>query len=303
MNLSGSNSASSLAGNNGAGGAYGAAEAQATALALDVIRTRFEGGDIDHMHYHNSEHTAAVIARARAIGVAMGMSDRELLLTVIAAAFHDTVQQWSPLRTGDGVVIRQRHAGRNEVASAHEAVEAMTRLAADFTPEEQGIVASAIIGTIPAWDQDAATVVQPFLIAHPVVRALALADIGSAGMDPDMYRLDGPALFAEENLDIMTALAKARRAAEIPQADQQRYRARYIDWLNVQSVFARGRRDCLESGELDGLEEPARTRVAELFSHFDESIAAAEAAAAQAETLDLTQLMRQLDPRLFAGDD
>ena len=281
-------------------GEYVAAERKATQIALDAIRARFEGGTVpDHMYYHNSAHTAGVIARARAIGVAMGMSARELLLTVIAAAFHDIVQQWSPAREDDGSVIRQRHAGRNEVASAHEAVEAMAQLGPAFTSDEQGIVASAIIGTIPAWDNELATVVQPFLVAHPVVRALALADIGSAGMDPEMYRLDGPALFAEENLDVMAALVKARRADDIPDADQRAYRERFGGWLKVQAVFARGRRESLESGELDGLEEPARGRVIQLFSRFDESIEHAERAAAEAETLDFVQLMRQLDPRLF----
>ena len=272
-------------------------------LALDVIRDRFERGEIPHhMHYHNSEHTAGVIARARAIGQAIDMSDRDLLLLVIAAAFHDVVQYWSPERRADGSVYRRRHAGRNEVASAYEAIEAMMQLGVDFHPEEQGIVASAIIGTIPGWDHECTTVVQPFLVEHGVVRALALADIGSAGMDPSMYRLDGPALFAEENLDIMEALFRARRGGDISEADQRAYRDRYVAWLRVQPEFARGRRECLHNGELDGLDEAMTARVLKLFEHFDESIAASEAAVTEGETLDFATLMRQLDPRVFPDE-
>ena len=282
---------------------YAAAEAKAEAIALGVIRDRFEGGRVpDHMHYHNSEHTAGVIARARAIGVAIDMSDRDLLLLIIAAAFHDIVQHWSPEERDDGSIYRRRHAGRNEVASAYEAIEAMTGLGVDFQPEEQGIVASAIIGTIPGWDHECATVVQPFLVEHGVVRALALADIGSAGMDPAMYRLDGPNLFAEENLDIMEALGRARRGGDISEADQEAYRGRYVEWLRVQPEFARGRRECLTNGELEGLDDAHKARVERLFCHFDESIAAAEAAALDAETAPFVQLMRQLDPRAFPDE-
>lgn len=282
---------------------YAAAEAKVEAIALDSIRDRFESGRVpDHMHYHNSAHTAGVISRARAIGRAIDMPDRDLLLLVIAAAFHDIVQYWSPDPRDDGSIYRRRHAGRNEVASAFEAIEAMTQLDVDFMPEEQGIVASAIIGTIPGWDHECATVVQPFLVEHGVVRALALADIGSAGMDPAMYRLDGPNLFAEENLDIMGTLGRVRQSSDISQADQDAYRGRYVAWLRVQPEFARGRRECLVNGELDGLDEEHKARVEGLFCHFDQSIAAAEAAALDAETLPFVQLMRQLDPQAFPDE-
>jgi hypothetical protein len=282
---------------------YAAAEAKAEAIALGVIRERFEGGQVpEHMHYHNSEHTAGVIVRARAIGLAIDMSDRDLLLLVIAAAFHDIVQYWSPEERADGTIHRRRHAGRNEVASAYEAIEAMAELGVDFHPEEQGIVASAIIGTIPGWDHECATVVQPFLVEHGVVRSLALADIGSAGMDPSMYRLDGPNLFAEENLDIMAALSGARRGSDIGEAAQRAYRARYVAWLKVQPEFARGRRECLVNGELEGLDVEHKARVERLFCHFEESIAASEAAARDAETLPFVQLMRQLDPEAFPDE-
>jgi len=275
----------------------------AVARALAVIRKRYESGRVpDHMHYHNSAHTAGVIARARTLGTAMGMSDRHLLLTVIAAAFHDVVQRWVPVEKEDGAVRRQRLIGRDEVASAHEAVEAMADLGVPFTAEEQGIVASAILATIPGWDMAAQTVSQPFLVQHPVVATLALADVGAAGMDPDIYRSDGPALFAEENIDLMTAVMSVHTADEIAPEDRARYRARYIDWLKIQPGFARGRKQLLENGELDGFEPAVRARIMEHFSRFEESIAVAEAAVVQAEQLDFVALMRQLDERAFPDE-
>lgn len=279
------------------------AEVKAADLALRLIRERYESGRVpDHMHYHNGVHTEGVIARARAIGEAIGMSQRDLLLTVIAASFHDSVQRWYAVQGEGGVVTRKRLTGRDEVASAAEAVEAMSQLGITFNPEETGIVASAIVGTIPGWDSDASTVTQPFLIAHPVITAVALADLGAAGMDPDMYRRDGPALFAEENLDIMEALSVARRAGDIPGAAQRVYRARYIAWLKVQPGFARGRESRLHGNELAGLDPEAQGRVLKLFSRFDESVAAAEDAVALAETLDFASLMRQLHPSAFPDE-
>jgi hypothetical protein len=280
-----------------------AAERKAIDLALGLIRDRHESGRVpDHMHYHNSAHTAGVIDRARAIGIALNLSERHLLLTVIAAAFHDTVQRWTAVPGEGGVVMRRRMTGRDEVASAHEAVEAMAGLGPHFTPEEMGIVASAIVGTIPGWDNESSTVAQPFLIEHGVIRAVALADLGAAGMDPDMYRRDGPALFAEENLDIMETVAAARLVKEVPAAAQRFYRARYIAWLKVQPGFARGREIRLVNGELDGLEASARDRVLALFSRFEESISAAEAAVVDAESLGFAPLMRQLHATAFPDE-
>lgn len=279
------------------------AERQVIDQAVALIRQRHESGRIpDHMHYHNSEHTIGVVERAQAIGQALGMSDRQLLLTVIAAAYHDTVQRWVAMEGEGGVVTRKRLTGRDEVASAAEAAEAMAGLEIRFTPDEYGIVSSAIVGTIPGWDNEASTVCQPFLIEHPVIRAVALADLGSAGMDPVMYGRDGPALFAEENLDLMEVVMAAERVSEIPEASQQFYRARYLAWLKVQPGFARGRENRLDNGELDGLDASAEARVRALFCRFEESVAVAEAAITAAQTLDFAPLMRQLDPRAFPAE-
>lgn len=278
-----------------------------TGQAMVLIKGRFE--DVPpslRLQYHNTFHTNGVRQRAVAIARAMGLSEREVIITDIAAAFHDTVQAWHAVEKGNGVVIRQRHAGQNEVASAQEAVDAMSEpfTTLTFTPKEYGVVASAIVATIHAWSGTFGTVIQPFLTAcnHPVARAVALADLGAAGMDPACFAHDCPTLFAEDQLDIMTTLMNAKRASDISEPIQYSYRSRYIAWIGSQIGFAKGRKALFEH-EIEGIADTdARHRVRALFSHFDESIAAAEMVYDWARVTGFLPLMRRVLPGLFPGE-
>lgn len=280
--------------------------AKASEQALALVRARFETGKVPtHMHYHNTVHTQGVIDKSLAIGEALGMTERELLLTNIAAAFHDTVQEWVAVPKDNGAVNRVRHAGANEIASAKEAMDCIAALGAPFTPEEKGVIGAAILATIPGWGVPYSTVIQPFLKpdSHKVVRAVALADLGSSGMDPETFLTDGPTLFAEENLDVMEAVEAANTAGDIPADKQEAYRARYIGWLKIQPGFARGRQRYFAEVESATVDEESKGRLQALFSRYDESIAAAEAALARAEAADFVTLIRQLNPRAFPGEN
>jgi len=269
--------------------------------ALAIIRERFESGEApERLHYHNSAHTRGVIDHARAIGTALGMPKRELLLTIIAAAFHDSVQDWEAVAE-DGAVIRVRCSGANEVASAKEAMTCMSGLGTPFTPEEKGFVASAILATIPDWSDSYATIVQPLLVpgSPAVVRAVALADLAAPGVDPAAFVRDGAALFAEDNLDIMEDLAKAEAVGDITAEKQAAYRARYLAWLTTQPDYARGRRRHFDEVESAALDVPSRAALTALFSRYDESIAAAEQAVVRGVKADFVTLMRQIDPQAF----
>lgn len=276
--------------------------ARASDRALALVRDRFETGNApSHLHYHNTLHTRGVIEKSLLIGAALGMTARELLLTNIAAAFHDTVQEWQAVPKGDGALIRVRQVGANEAASAREAVACMDGLGVRFAPEEKELVANAIQATIPEWSVPYGTVIQPFLTlgSHKVARAVALADLGSAGLDPPTFLSDGPNLFAEENLDLMGAVGAAQSASDIPADRQATYRARYLDWLRIQPDFARGRRFYFAEIELASLDAQSQRRLQALFRHYPQSIAAAEQALARAETASFTNLMRQLQPDAF----
>jgi hypothetical protein len=272
--------------------------------ALGLIRDRFEGGTVpNHMHYHNRVHTQGVIDKSLQIGAALGLDERQLMITGIAAAFHDTVQEWTSVTKDNGAVNRVRFAGANEIASAKEAMDCVAEVGAPLNPEEKGLIGAAILATIPGWGVPYSTVIQPFLKpdSHKIVRAVALADLGSSGMDPDMFLTDGPTLFAEENLDVTGALEKSTSPDEIDEATQESYRARYIGWLKIQPGFARGRQRYFADVESASLEGEDKERLQALFSRYDESIAAAEAAVARAEAADFVTLMRQLDPKAFGG--
>lgn len=259
----------------------------AVEFALGLIRDRFETGILpDHLHSHNTDHTRGVVDRALLIGVALGLSEVELLLVKIAAAFHDTKQVWDKDLRGEGVTLRKRCAGPNEVMSAHEAVAYMKcQERIQFTPEDYGVVAKAIITTIPGWNMKYGTVTQSFLTPHsdPIARAVALADLGSAGMHTATFLEDGPNLFFEDNLDIVCNLDT------LTPIQQQQALERYIRWLEMQSSFVLGRKQYFFEYELRGLTERQRTAVAALFSEFDASHTAAVMAAQAARDMSFEQ--------------
>lgn len=279
--------------------------AQAGEEALRRIGERFESGPLlNHLPYHDRAHTSGVIAKAERIADALGLGEHDRLLTTIAAAFHDTVQDWTMVCVEGGVVKRVRHTGANEVASAQEAAAFMRGTADAFEPEDYGTVAAAILATIPSWNPGYATVVHPFLVREsPLVAwAVALADLGSCGMAPEEFLGDGPQLFAEENLDIVQALATVQHAGEIDAPTQGQYRQRYLSWLIVQPDFARGRRAYLADAQIGALDTVQSEALGQLFCCYDESIQGAEAAVEEAQLLPFVTLMRQLHPGAFPGE-
>lgn len=275
--------------------------------ALVLIKSRYEDGHLSQrLRYHITSHTISMRKRFIAIARAIGLGERAIAVGYIAVSFHDSVQGWHAVEKDNGVIIRHFHSGVNEMMSLVEMVDAVSAPTSPivFTPEEYGVAGSGILATIPAWSTMLGTVIQPFLTpcSHPVARAVALADLGAAGMDPECFVRDWKTLFAEEQLDIMAALANAKRASDIDGSTQDSYRARYTSWIGSQAGFAKGRRALLNH-ELEGLADTdAREHVHALFNHFDESIELAEAATKLAKTQDFVPLMRQILPGAFPGE-
>lgn len=267
---------------------------QAAAHAYALIRTRYEDVPVpERLFYHMQDHTKGVWERTRLIGQALGLSERELLLAEIAALFHDTVQRWKPILREGSQVVRQRSAGENEALSAAEAATWMAASEFEFRPVEIALVANAIIGTTPDWHVADRTVIQPLVTStsHPITRALALADLGEAGMDTESFLESGRQLFAEDQLDLMELLATG---ASISEETAKRYHERYIVWLSTQPSFARGRKLRFE-GEITNLGS-ATKRVRRLFQSFDRSIEGAEAAVEAARSQDF---LRDIAPQLY----
>ncbi len=262
--------------------------------ALFLVQSRY-GNDAqgeNRLSFHALPHTVSVMARAEALAKAMGGSAEEVMLSCIAAAFHDVWQNWEKSAPdADERVMRRRFAGSNEAASADEAVEWM-RSVGRFKEGDDEVVRQAILATVPSWDVAAGTVVQPNLMPDSslVVRAVAMADLATAGMDPEDYVDEGDSIFREDNLDIAAAIAHG----EIPQDKQDAYKARMLAWRAIQPGFARGRKLRLEAELGNSMSDEAKQCVRALFMGFDDSIAAAEKALSDRKDLpfwDMAKVM------------
>jgi hypothetical protein len=264
--------------------------------ALTLIRTRYDCNEdpANDMSFHCAAHTVGVIRRTGTLLRAMQASAHDFHLGLLAAAFHDTVQNWASSARPDGRVLRGRFAGRNELDSAAEAVAWMRR-AGVFCEENFDLVTRAILGTIPDWDVVHQTVSQPNLThaAPVVVRAVALADLGIAGMDGRPFLETGDRLFREENLDIDAALRRCPTRFGLGSTILEGYKARMLAWTRSQPAFARGSRALLEH-DLGNLRGAAREAVRGLFCKFEAAITTAEEAVRVRESLSPWEVARAM---------
>lgn len=284
--------------------------------ALLAVKERFEDDpdERNRLPFHNRRHTLDVIRRTRALLEAMrgggAITERDVKIGMLAGSFHDTVQRWEESRVkwqenGKEVenhekVMRRRFAGENEEASAAEAIAFMDRAIEEsgdpglFSEDDKRVVAEAIGVTVPGFNPEKGTVVQPNLKekSSPIALAVALADLGTAGMDgPEKFAREGDALFREENLDILEVPQKPLN--EIPEDQKEYYRKRMLGWSKFQAVFATGRRALLEE-ELRGIPEGVRDNVKKLFSRFDETIESAKKIGERRDNMTFEELLRDM---------
>ena len=268
---------------------------------VSLIGKRFgEHSGENELAFHNAEHTKSVMRRTESILRAIKkvtlyrVTEKDIKLARLVAAFHDAVQE-SKEQDKDGRLMRQRATGINEEKSADEAIDFLDQEMkyseeTEFSEEDFGVVKEAINGTVPGFDVEKKTVIQPNVTESSslIARALALADLGTAGMDgAEAFLREGDALFLEENLDIMRAL---RNEQELSDEMKEVYRKRIIEWSKFQPTFAAGRRDLLDE-ELRGMPPGADVAIKKLFNKFDESISAAEKRAKERETMSFDELV------------
>lgn len=291
---------------------FEAAVTKGIELALVNIRRRFQDtGDPDleaakapdaNLEFHNEIHTQEVKERTRKILEAMGVSERRVRLGELLAAYHDTIQGFQEKkRERDGAMMRDRFISKNEEASAEELITYMKSYPKAFDDEEIGMVLSGIQHTVPDWDIPNKTVKQPNFLdsikeargqqlnsnsPELVKRALALADLGTAGMDgPEKYIPEGNKIFREENLDFPRLLNDHTQRAFLTK--------RMLDWSQAQVDFAKGRQKLLDD-ELKGLEPQMTERVRGLFSQFDDSIKAAQVQLEERQEMEKMEMFEQL---------
>lgn len=276
--------------------------------ALTIISQRFEYAEnpLDNLAFHNTQHTRGVIERTKKILEAMGASDRLVRLGEFIAANHDTVQEYEiTVDANSGVKKRSRFIEKNEDASADEAITYMRAYPSIFDEEDMETVREAIQATIPGFDMGKKTVIQPNLLesidaatvqerlmtsaSELVTRALALADLGTAGMEePDSFVHDGDAIFREENIDVLEAL---RHPQSLSEEQKEAFKKRMLDWTANQIAFAQGREASLDK-ELEGLPEDMERSVRGLFTHFDANIQRAQSKVDRRKLMTFEELVR-----------
>lgn len=271
--------------------------------AMNLLKARFEDvPEIDRLAYHSRAHTKGVLARAQKIGRRVGLSEHKRVLVSIAALFHDTVQTSEVQTNENGHQKRVRFSGMNELMSAMDAVSFMQGDPYSFDAIDEALVGHAIISTTPKWSHEHKTVIQPLVNeqSHIVTRVLSLADLGEAGMDSGAFLASGFTLFAEENVDIISGVMRAKVPEDIAPEVRNSYRNRLLWWLSKQPDFAKGREELL-TDEVAGLGVPRWKIRRELFNQFDASIEGAKKVLEDARTLDFVPLMRRLHPDAFPG--
>ncbi|MDO8520984.1 MAG: hypothetical protein Q7S52_02615 [bacterium] len=282
--------------------------------ALEIVAERFERSPDkkNNLPFHNTLHTEDVIRRfetlvdaIRAVDPSL-VDDRSRAVGRFAAAHHDTVQNWEPTEApsktlgeeGLIAVMRKRFVGANEAASTAGALALMDKANEEagteiFTDEDRGMIAGGHDATIPGFNPQKGTVIQPNLNEQSsiITRAIALADLGTAGIDgKEKYLPEGDALFREENMDIAEAV---ENPASLTPQQKAFYTRRMLGWSQFQEKFAAGRKAMLEE-ELFPLPPDARKAVEALFTKFDESAEGAREQAARRANLSFEELAKDM---------
>ncbi len=163
--------------------------------------------------------------------------------------------------------------GTNEIDSAKELLAYMkNQVDAEgkpmFTEQDQADVQFALAATVPGWDVKMGTVDQINLSpsSRELARAVALADLGEAGMDTEAYMNAADALFLEDNPDVADAMEHPDKYDDDAKA---RFAKRIKVWAQIQPGFALGRMRRLDQ-ELEGLTDDEKSRVKEAFNAFGE---------------------------------
>jgi hypothetical protein len=181
------------------------------------------------------------------------VDERDEQIGELGAAFHDTIRiqeeedvaEKSEEFKGKIKRVYLPMQGTNESASGALAELYMQKINGErpgtFTEDDMQKIKKLILVTEASYDGVTRTVVQPNLIEQSSVveRALALADLGAAGMaGPDEFLAEGDALFREENLDIMNEINLFRSGEAVDEEQQAYFLSRMQKWSSEQVTFA-----------------------------------------------------------------
>ena len=256
-----------------------------------------------NLPYHNEKHIKRVVENFLQIVqvmVASGtkVSPKTIQIGILAASFHDSVQNFSEDKSAGGKIMRKRMTRENEKSSMLPLFDYMDEVSAKipgtFTEEHKELVRKMIEVTIPDFDINQGGVFQPNLSkdSSPVEIALALADIGTAGIGmPEDFIMEGNSLFCEENIDISEAVLGLKSGLQIDDEHQKLFKERMIAWSKTQPNFVDGREKRFEL-DTAGLTEQARYNLKKkLFKYFGESKTLASQKVAERERMSFSDLL------------
>lgn len=247
------------------------------------------------------EVTQLVIERTRRILTELaksnpdGITNRDIELGTLAAAFHDYVREIR--RTKDE---KAPHFRTNVYLSAEMArrfMEVQNKkhnehyVDAVFSDQDKSLIEAAILGTTAQWNTERNTVEHPYVVhTNPLSRALTLASVGVYGMDPEhsleeatlRYRNKHPQLAALFTSD-MPAQKESENIAELVR-----------DFAESHLKFAEGRKAMFDSYEKYWFAPRERGTIRELFSGFDRSIAIAKAFQARIKNMSAQELRKEM---------
>ncbi|KXK08908.1 MAG: hypothetical protein UZ21_OP11001000467 [Microgenomates bacterium OLB22] len=283
---------------------------QAVQYSLDYISKhyRYPADPRQVLDYHGPAHTTEVVSRTQRILETIRQQDpalisqRDIQRGVLGAVFHDIVQQWESvpsLQDEVMVIMRKGKPGFNEKASRYMALQYMHEVNDQygreiFSDEDCDIVGKGILLTIPGYDMHLKTVIQPGLTADTglVEGALALADLGGAGMDgPDAYATEGNRLFLELNMDVRAILFEGRTMSSL---QKDLFRKRLLAWGTGQIDFAAGRVARLER-ELAFIPEHIRPAIVALFAKGEETVAKSKELYSKRLDMSTNELREELE--------
>jgi hypothetical protein len=233
------------------------------------------------LYYHNREHIQQVQQRSDRIFQAIApfwenaigteVTRMKLLLELCVVA-HDMLQVFVPQTQPHAP--RRREGGVSEFATIDKLLRYIQAFnqrmqqqgvdAAQFTASDVYLIREAIEGTICSYDPTDQAIYQPILYnanrtPSIVTRILALADIGSLGMNGiAAYNWEGSLLFLEENPDIIPFLShQAIDKLRINNSNlHENLRQRLLRRARFQINFARSRL-ARTLGEIKGFPDDA----------------------------------------------
>ncbi|MEK7494272.1 MAG: hypothetical protein AAB615_00180, partial [Patescibacteria group bacterium] len=219
--------------------------------------------NFSEMEYHNPDHSVGVGDVAVDFLEELPeeqVSAKEKMIAKTIGRGHDIDQTYTMQPALNGIGMRRaRETGAIEMRSGKHIQELLKEEGLELDEKDIRLIDEGVEGTIPSFEVTLMTVIQPSLTkeSHPVTWAVAAADLGTAGRDPEHFLKDGDNVFNED-----------RFLPQLDTLDEETLKALYqevIRWTNSQVAYAGGQKIYWNREEVPEFVKNKLTR-------FDESI-------------------------------